>query len=81
MVCAVNGGDDDEKALEKKLSHISWQTKTASTLTTPEAYRQHLISVRQQGWAFDNEEDIVRPPRLPTAAGRSLPPSVPLARC
>ncbi|MGK2889717.1 MAG: IclR family transcriptional regulator domain-containing protein [Candidatus Malihini olakiniferum] len=34
-------------------------SKTASTLTTPEAYRQHLVSVCQQGWAFDNEEDIV----------------------
>lgn len=48
-----------EQALEKKLSHIGWQTKTASTLTSPDAYRQHLIGVRQQGWAFDNEEDIV----------------------
>lgn len=48
-----------ERELAQKLSHIHWQAKTASTLVSPEAYRSHLAEVRQQGWAFDNEEDIV----------------------
>lgn len=48
-----------EDELAKKLSHVSWQAKTAFTLVSPESYRSHLVAVRQQGWAFDNEEDIV----------------------
>lgn len=48
-----------EDQLAKKLSHINWQAKTAFTFVSPDKYRNHLADVCQQGWAFDNEEDIV----------------------
>ncbi len=44
--------------LEEKLKEVTWEKKTARTITEPEFFQTHLAEVRKRGWAFDDEEDI-----------------------
>jgi len=47
-----------EADLEPLLATITWERKTAKTITDPAEFRRHLQEVRERGWAFDDEEDL-----------------------
>jgi len=41
------------------LDAATFTRKTPSTITSRKEFQDHLLSVKEQGWAIDNEEDIV----------------------
>ena len=44
--------------LANKLETITWERKTSDTITDPNRFQDCLQTVRQQGWALDDGEDI-----------------------
>ena len=47
-----------EEEIDRILAQISWPRSTPTTITDPLQYKKHLTSVRHQGWAADDGEDI-----------------------
>ena len=41
---------------ERLISNLDYTQATATSITSPEALRRELASIRLQGWAFDNSE-------------------------
>ncbi len=41
---------------ERLISNLDYTPATVTSITTPEALRRELASIRLQGWAFDNSE-------------------------
>lgn len=41
---------------ERLISNLDYTHATVTSITTPEALRRELASIRLQGWAFDNSE-------------------------
>ena len=48
-----------ESELEDILKQVTWARKTPRSIVDPDAFRHHLQTVRERGWAFDDEEDLV----------------------
>lgn len=46
----------DDAALEEYLEHADLQRRTSRTLTTPDAIRQVVQEIRQQGWVISDQE-------------------------
>ncbi|MGE4406947.1 IclR family transcriptional regulator domain-containing protein [Pseudomonas sp.] len=46
----------DDAALEDYLEHANLQIKTSRTLHTPEAIRESIAEIRQQGWVIVDQE-------------------------
>jgi DNA-binding IclR family transcriptional regulator len=44
--------------LDHVLSQIDWRHNTPNTITNAAKMKRHLISVRERGWAIDDEENV-----------------------
>ncbi|MFT4173345.1 MAG: IclR family transcriptional regulator [Rhodocyclaceae bacterium] len=49
----------DEDELMRKLAKCTWEAKCPNTITSVAAFRRHLGDVRERGWAYDDQEDIL----------------------
>jgi len=47
-----------EKEFEELIEQIEFQRKTPKTITSPDVFRKEMVSIREKGVAFDNEEHI-----------------------
>lgn len=48
-----------ESELDQILALVSWERKTPHSIVDPKVFRSHLRTVRERGWAIDDEEDLV----------------------
>lgn len=48
-----------ENELEQILAQVSWERKTPHSIVDPNVFRSHLQTVRERGWAIDDEEDLI----------------------
>ncbi|MGC3961815.1 MAG: IclR family transcriptional regulator [Rhodocyclaceae bacterium] len=48
-----------EDELTAKLAQCTWEAKCPNTITSAGEFRKHLARVRENGWAYDDQEDIV----------------------
>ena len=48
-----------ENELEQILAQVSWERKTPHSIVDPDVFRSHLQTVRERGWAIDDEEDLI----------------------
>ena len=44
---------------EELLNAAAFTRKTPTTITSRKEFQNHLLSVKKQGWAIDNEEDVI----------------------
>ena len=48
-----------DSELKDILKQVTWERKTPHSIVDPEAFRRHLQTVRERGWAIDDEEDLL----------------------
>ncbi len=48
-----------DSELEDILTQVAWERKTLHSIVDPDAFRSHLQTVRERGWAIDDEEDLI----------------------